>query len=149
MVDLDDLYGDSILDHCRHPRNHGRVEGPDISGRAVNPFCGDEVDVQVAVDSGRISRVGVQAAGCSINQASASMLSETLAGKTVEEIQDLSALFRRVMGGSEPSDEELLRLGGLSALLGVQRFPVRIKCSLLAWSALGEGIEDYRKQLAV
>ena len=149
MVDLDDLYGDSILDHCRHPRNHDQLESSDISGRAVNPFCGDEVDLQIVVDSGRISRVGVQAAGCSINQASASMLSEVLAGKTVEEVLQLSGLFRRVMGGSEPTDAELRRLGGLSALLGVQQFPVRIKCSLLAWSALGEGIEDYRKQLAV
>ena len=149
MNDLDDLYRDPILDHCRHPRNHDQLESPDISGRAVNPFCGDEVDLQVVVDSGRISHVGVQAAGCSINQASASMLSEALAGKTVEDVQELSGLFRRVMGGSEPSDEELRRLGGLRALFGVQRFPVRIKCTLLAWSALSEGVEEYLKQLAL
>lgn len=149
MADLDDLYGDAILDHCRHPRNHDRLESPEISGRAVNPFCGDEVDLQIVVESGIISRVGVQAAGCSINQASASMLSEALAGKTVDDALQLSDLFRRAMGGSEPSEEELRRLGGLSALFGVQRFPVRIKCSLLALSALAEGIEDYRKQPAV
>ena len=146
LSDLDDLYRDAILDHCRRPRNHDPLEDPDISGQAVNPFCGDEVALQLVLDDGRVSRVGVQGAGCSINQASASMLSEIAAGRSIEEIDALSTLFKSMMGGYSPSEEELARLGELRALSGVLRFPVRIKCALLAWSALDEALEDHSKE---
>ena len=75
---IDDLYSGYILDHCRHPRNHNFIENYDVSGHDVNPFCGDEVDLQLVLDNGRVSGVGVQSVGCSINQASASMLSEVM-----------------------------------------------------------------------
>ena len=143
LNDLDDFYRHPILDHCRNPLNQDTLEDPDISGQAVNPFCGDEVDLQLVLDSGRVSRVGIQGRGCSINRATASMLSEVLGGRTIEEIQTLADLFRSMMRGQEPFPEELYRMGDLPSLSGVRKSPVRIKCALLAWSALEQGIEDY------
>jgi nitrogen fixation NifU-like protein len=145
IEELDDLYRDVILDHCRNPRNRPRLEAPDIEARAVNPFCGDEIDLQIRLDErGRVARVGLQSAGCSINQASGSLLSEAIAGKTLAELEALSATFTAMMRG--PADGETPEtLGDLKAMSGVRKFPVRVKCALLAWSALNEGIEEYRR----
>lgn len=141
--ELDELYSEVILDHCRHPRNRDEVPAPDIQADGVNPFCGDEVHLQIALDGqGRVARVGLQGKGCSINQASGSMLTEAIAHKTLSEVEDLVRLFRAMMGGAVPADG---RLGELQALSEVRRYPVRIKCALLAWSTLEEGIEDYRR----
>lgn len=142
--ELDELYSEVILDHCRHPRNREEVPAPDIRADGVNPFCGDEVHLQIALDGqGRVARVGLQGKGCSINQASGSMLTEAIVHKTLSEAEDVARLFRAMMSGAAPADE---RLGELKALEEVQRYPVRIKCALLAWSTLEEGIEDYRRQ---
>jgi nitrogen fixation NifU-like protein len=141
--ELDDLYGDTVLDHCRHPRNHPTLEHPDIATRAVNPFCGDEADLQIALDRGRVTRVGAQGAGCSINQAATSMLSEAISGKTLEEIGALARTYRGMMNGGNLSQRELEGLGELAVLSGVREFPVRIKCALLAWSGLEDGISQY------
>ena len=147
MADLDDLYGDSILDHCRHPRNHDRLESPDISGRAVNPFCGDEVILNLKLDpQGIIREAAFTGQGCSISQASGSMLAAILEGKTLEDAEHLSAIFRGMMQGQKPSEEELEKLGDLEALSGVRQFPIRIKCALLAWAILEDGIEHHRSQ---
>ena len=143
--DLDDLYGDAILDHCRHPRNHDELPDPDLTGRAVNPFCGDEVSVQMDLDDGHVSRVGVQGVGCSINQATASMLSEAIPGKTLKEIEAMSEVYSAMMGGEASSGDDIEHLGHLVSLSGVRQYPVRIKCALLAWSAVEEAIEDYRR----
>ena len=142
LDDLDDLYRDPILDHCRHPRNHDRLDAPDGTGQAVNPFCGDEVDLQIDVEGGRVSCIGVQGRGCSINQAAASMLSEAIAGKTLAEIEATAELFQSMMRGAALSDTDLQLIGELAALQGVFSFPVRIKCALLAWSALDDALED-------
>ena len=140
--DLDHLYRDDILDHCRHPRNSAVVQSPDISASVVNPFCGDEVSLQVVLEDGCISRTGVQGHGCAINQASASMLSEAIIGKTIEESEAVAEHFRKMIRGE--ADGDLESLGTLGALAEVRQFPVRIKCALLAWSALEEGIDDFR-----
>ena len=145
LNDLDDLYRDTILDHCRHPRNPDQLDNPDVSGTAVNPFCGDEVALQISLDGGRVSLVGVQGVGCSINQASSSMLSEAVYGRALEDIGALSDLFKDMMSGATSSKQELEELGDLKSLAGVIKYPVRIKCALLAWSALEEAIDDYRK----
>jgi nitrogen fixation NifU-like protein len=145
--ELDDLYGDAILQHRRHPRNHSRLPGADATSKAVNPFCGDEVEIQLVFRGGRVSRVGVQAVGCSINQASASMLSEVLAGKTAEEIRAVADRFRKAMSGSGASADGLEDLGDTHALLVVRQYPVRIKCALLPWSALEEATDEYGGEL--
>lgn len=145
--EINDLYRDVILDHYRDPRNSCYVENPDIKCHGFNPFCGDEVDLQVRLDAaGVVVETGFQGNGCSISQASASMLTEVVKGKDISEIETLRQLFRSMMQGDELQEEHMDDLGDLQALEGVRRFPVRIKCALLAWSALYDGLEEYRGQ---
>ena len=139
---LDELYQDAILEHRRHPRNRRQLASPDLSGRAVNPFCGDEVDLQVVLDAGCVAEVGIQAEGCSINQATASMASEAVLGLTLAQADSLREAFVGMMKGTEPTDEERQRMGELSTLAGVREYPVRIKCALLTWGAIEEAISS-------
>ncbi len=143
LNELDDLYREAILDHSRKPRHQAVLDRADITASAVNPFCGDETSIQVALESGRVSQVGGRAKGCAISQASRSMLTQLLIGQSLDEIDTIIAIFQRMMRGREPSLEEMARLGDVGALEGVRQFPVRIKCALLAWSALEEAIEAY------
>ena len=143
--DLDGLYRDAILEHCRNPRNRDRVEDPDISADGINPFCGDEVYLQVALDSeGRIIRVGLQAVGCAINQASGSMLTEAVRGRTIAEAALASEMVRDMM--SEGGQAAAPVGSPLDALAGVREAPVRVKCALLAWSTLDDGIEEHLRR---
>ena len=143
---LDELYRDAILDHRRNPRNQGSLENADITGDAVNPFCGDEVHFKIGLDSeGRVSEVAFQGEGCSINQATGSMISEAIKGKTLEQIDDLMGLFRKMMQGDSDAEDSLKTEGELQSLAGVREFPIRIKCSLLSLSALDNGISAYRR----
>ena len=137
---LDELYHDAILDHRRNPRNHAVLDMPDASARAVNPFCGDEVDIQLVFSDGRVSGVGVQAVGCSINRSTASMLSEAVMGKNSAEVRRLAASFEGMMNGAclSPSDAATMR--DLPTLSSVREYPVRIKCALLPWSALEDAL---------
>ena len=140
--ELDDLYDACILDHCREPRNSARLESPDATGRAVNPFCGDEVDVQLSIDDGRVTGVGVQGSGCSINQAAASMLSEAVSSRSVVEAEAAADRFRGMMAGDAVSSAEAEQMGDLASLRSVRAFPVRIKCALLSWTALEDALES-------
>ena len=143
---LDDLYRDVILDHRRNPRNSDRLNDADVVADGVNPFCGDEIHLQMSLgEDGRVERIGLQGLGCVINQAAGSILTEAVAGKTLSEIESVSTVFYEMMQGDMPSDELLDSLGAIRSLNGVRRFPVRIKCALLAWSTLDDGIEDYRR----
>jgi nitrogen fixation NifU-like protein len=140
--DLDDLYGKNVLEHCRNPRNHDKLEHPDATARAVNPFCGDEVELQIILDGDRVSQIGVQGVGCCINQATSSMLSEAVKGRSLGEVEALSELFRRMMQDAALSDDEVQQLGELRAMAGVLQYPVRIKCALLSWTALEGAVKD-------
>ena len=147
--DLDDLYRDVILDHRRNPRNSDRLSDADIVADGVNPFCGDEIHLQMALGAdGRVERIGLQGLGCSINQAAGSILTESVAGKTLSEIESVSAVLNDMMHGDMPPDELLDSLGAIRSLSGVRRYPVRIKCALLAWTTLEDGIEYYRRDRA-
>ncbi len=144
-VPLKGLYGDAILDHYRHPRNRKPVPDADIEAEEFNPFCGDRVILQLKLDgSGQVVEVGAQAEGCSIIQATASMMSEALKGKGLEELDGLARKFRQIMRSSSSASEAALDLGSLEALTVVRQFPVRIKCALLPWTALEVGIQAYR-----
>jgi nitrogen fixation NifU-like protein len=145
--DLDGLYGDDVIrDHHRNPRNSERLESPDIVADAVNPFCGDEIHLQFNIDgNGRVSDVGYEGVGCAICRASGSMLSKEIKGHTLEEAEEISTLFQDMMKGVEPTDEQAQLLGDLTSMVGVLAFPIRIKCALLAWTALEDGISDYRR----
>lgn len=142
---LDDLYREAILDHRRNPRNHEPIIAPDITGDAINPFCGDEIHLQITVDDGlRVTGVGLQGEGCSINLAAGSMLTEAIEGKALEEIDALVALVRRMMQGDAEAEAQLSGEGDLKNLAGVRDYPVRIKCALLPISALTQGIQSYK-----
>ena len=144
--EIDDLYRDAVLDHCRNPRNHREIAEPTLSGRAVNPFCGDEVTFTMGLDAeGRIGEVGVEGQGCSISQASASMLSDHLKGKTLDEAEQAVRTFKGIMQGEELTDELEEELGEIAALQGVRKFPIRVKCALLGWTTLQDAIAEYRK----
>jgi nitrogen fixation NifU-like protein len=146
LNELDDLYREAILDHSRNPRNSDEVKDADITGNAVNPFCGDEIHLQIRLsDEGHVEHIGLQGEGCSINQATGSMITKAIKGKTLEEIEAVSTLFKSMIRGHSPTEEEIKELGELESLSSVRQFPVRIKCALLAWSALEDGIDEYRK----
>ena len=146
-VPLQGLYGDLILDHYRNPRHRTPVSHADVEAEEFNPFCGDRVILQFRLDGqGRIVEAGAQSEGCSIIQASASMLVDTALGKSVSELEGLSRLFRTMMRGELSAGEAEDELGDLHSLQVVRQFPVRIKCALLPWTALEIGIEGFRSK---
>jgi nitrogen fixation NifU-like protein len=132
--ELDELYKDLILDHYRRPRNRHSVAEPKVVGEAFNPLCGDEIAVEVHFDGDVLSDVGFAGRGCSLSQASSSMMTEAVKGKTAAEAKALIDAFTRMMTDPDfqPSDE----LGDLEAFTGVAKYPVRVKCATLAWHAL-------------
>lgn len=134
---LNRLYQEVILDHYRKPRNKGPVEEPTHQVTMNNPLCGDVVELLLTVKGGRIVDAGFQGHGCSISQASASMMTERLKGRSFEEALSLDGTFTKMLHGDEQAaaDEDL---GDLRALAGVAKFPVRVKCALLAWNCLEE-----------
>ena len=139
-AELDDLYRDVIIDHYRNPRHHGSLENPTASHEGYNPLCGDEVTVDVLVRDGRVADVAYRGAGCSISQSSASMMAEAIEGKTLEEVRELFREFTAMMQGTEEEAPE--SLGDLEALMGVRKFPVRVKCATLAWHTLQEALQE-------
>ena len=139
---LDDLYGDVVLEHCRSPRNNDMLDVADRCAEGVNPFCGDEVHLQINLMNDHISRVGIQSQGCSINRASASMMSQAIEGKTLCEIEALSLMFRAMMNGDALSEEGQKALAELTVMTHVLEFPVRIKCALLPWITLEDVFRD-------
>ncbi len=137
MPDLQALYQELILQHYRNPRNRGDLDTADVEIAMNNPVCGDEITLRLQMDGPAIGRARFTGHGCSISQASASMMAQQIEGKTLAEIRELAALFTRLMHG-DPEAATDRRLGDLRALAGVARFPVRVKCALLAWNALSE-----------
>lgn len=142
--DLDYLYQEVVMDHYRKPRNSVEVLDPDVTSRGFNPFCGDEVVLGLKLTKdGKITSVGCTGQGCSISQASASILTELVQGKSLNEATYISQVFRCLLQGKTLSNMESEQIGELVALQGVRKFPIRIKCALLAWAALDDGIRAY------
>jgi nitrogen fixation NifU-like protein len=129
MGGLDNLYQEVILDHYKNRRHRGEIEGATVTVDHNNPMCGDEIHLQVRLVDGRLENLGHTGNGCSISQASASMMSEVV----IEHM-------RAVMHGTEEADEERLEDG--VALAGVRQFPARVKCALLSWIALKDALEQ-------
>jgi nitrogen fixation NifU-like protein len=137
-VALDDIYKEVILDHYKNPRNKRDLPGAERSCTRNNPLCGDEIGVSVHLEGDKVLDVAFQGAGCSISQSSASMMTEAVLGSTVEDALELAADFRGMMAGDvEPTEE---RFGDLVALKGVVKYPIRIKCAVLAWDVLQEAL---------
>ncbi len=135
---LEDLYKEVILDHYKNPRNKGPLPGAAVSCSKNNPLCGDEITIQAEFRDARLAKVTFQGQGCSISQASASMLTEAVEGKPVAEAGRLAGDFRGMMEGRVEADED--EFGDLVALKGVVKYPVRIKCAVLAWDVLQEAL---------
>lgn len=133
------LYQDIILDHYRRPRNKGTLEHASVSVPMRNPLCGDEITLELEMNGDEIADVRFTGRGCSISQASTSMMTEMVKGKRVEEIGHIGERFRAmVMGDADAATD--ISLGKARALAGVARFPARVKCALLAWNALERGL---------
>tara|TARA_B110000438_G_C15566816_1_gene543610 strand:- start:259 stop:720 length:462 start_codon:yes stop_codon:yes gene_type:complete len=151
MPGLEDLYKEIILDHYRNPRNKGSLETPPaIMAEGFNPLCGDEVKVFVLLDNDLIQEIRIDGQGCSISQSSASMMTQALLGKTLEEAKQTSERFKEMMSiheknlesSSETMKQTEMPLGDLEALQGVVNFPVRIKCATLGWNTFNQIVEE-------
>jgi nitrogen fixation NifU-like protein len=131
-MSLDSLYQEVILDHYRSPRNHGLLDQIALRTHQENPSCGDQIDLQVQIEAGRIAAIRFDGRGCAISQASASMMTEAVLGKTVEEASAISDSFRAMLTAGTIDEA---RLGDLEVLQGVRKFPVRVRCATLPWHA--------------
>ncbi|MBN1541180.1 SUF system NifU family Fe-S cluster assembly protein [candidate division KSB1 bacterium] len=138
---LDDLYQEILLDHYKNPRNQGKMSDPDKRLQAKNPFCGDEVTLNLKFDGDRVREISFEGQGCVISQASVSLLTHYVKGKTVDQILELIERFQALVKGEidqlDPQVEELM------ALQGVSEFPTRIKCATLAWNTLKKALHEY------
>ena len=140
MSALDELYKEVILDHYKNPRNKRGLDEATVSRRKSNPLCGDEIEVHALLADGEVKEVTFEGQGCSISQASASMLTESVRGKPVGDASTLVSEFRGMMEGRVEPDEDAF--GDLVALKGVAKYPVRIKCAVLAWDVLQDALGD-------
>ncbi len=141
MGGLDDLYQEVILDHYKNRRHRGTLDAPSQAVDHNNPLCGDQIHLEILVDGDRLADLRHSGEGCSISQASASMMSVAVVGRPIHEALELVEHFRRVMHGEDAPDEE--RLGDAIALGGVAKFPARVKCALLSWMALKDAIDTH------
>jgi nitrogen fixation NifU-like protein len=136
MSDLTDLYQEVILDHNRQPRNFGSMGDATHTANGHNPLCGDKLKVYLKVDGGRVEDVRFEGSGCAISKASASLMTDAIKGRTLDEV---NALFERVhtmLTLPTGQDVDISEVGKLAVLSGVREFPVRVKCASLAWHTM-------------
>jgi nitrogen fixation NifU-like protein len=143
MANIEDLYQEIILEHNKRPRNFGPLADSTHQADGRNPLCGDELKISLKLENGRIAAIHFLGQGCAISKASASMMTEAVSGRTVEEAKKTAA---KVLDAFKSQGEELVleEDGELAALLGVRQFPARIKCATLAWHALLAALEGSR-----
>jgi nitrogen fixation protein NifU and related proteins len=134
MSELSDLYQEVILDHNRRPRNYGPLPGASRTAQGHNPLCGDRLTLYVKLDADRIVDVAFQGSGCAISKASASLMTEALKGKTVDQARELFDRFHQMV--TSAPETAAADLGKLSVLSGVREYPTRIKCASLPWHTL-------------
>ena len=142
---LEELYREVILDHYRNPRHKGRLSHAHYHAEGQNPSCGDEFSLDLMIEDGVLIEVATQGQGCSISQASGSMMADAIKGKTIEEVEEIANKFKLMMAieeGDNPVDPARpgAVLGDLEALQGVRKFPVRIKCADLPWVTLADAL---------
>lgn len=142
---IEELYREVILDHYRNPRRRGSLSGDPIHAEGENPSCGDAFSLDIAIKNGEVVDAAIQGQGCSISQASGSMMAAAIVGKSIPEIEDMARKFKIMMSieeGDDPLDPDKpgAVLGDLEALQGVRRFPVRIKCADLPWTTLEDAL---------
>jgi nitrogen fixation NifU-like protein len=139
-MDLESLYQEIILDHYKHPRGKGLREPYEVEVHHVNPTCGDEITLRVELEGDKVVDVSYDGQGCSISQASASMLFEQLVGQTVTDDLATSEKFLELMQGRGQVEPDEDVLGDAIAFAGVAKYPARVKCALLAWMAWKDAV---------
>jgi len=138
---LDELYREVILDHFKSSSHRGELPGAQIKAEGNNPLCGDEMTFYLKLANGKVAQARFKGKGCAISQAAASMLSQQLEGKTLDEIRRILEAMKALMQGQDPDPS--LDLGDLEALSGVRKFPVRVKCAALSWNIVEQGLNNY------
>jgi nitrogen fixation NifU-like protein len=141
MSDLRELYQELIIDHSKRPRNFRVLDGADRQAEGYNPLCGDKVTVYIDMEGERIADIGFEGKGCAISTASASVMTETIKGKTLAEVEALFEVFHNLVTGKPPADGKTPELGKLAVFSGVSEFPARVKCAILAWHTLHAALE--------
>jgi nitrogen fixation NifU-like protein len=136
MSELEELYQEIIMEHSRTPRNFKEVVGANRSANGFNPFCGDNITLYVKEADGVVADVGFQGSGCAISRASASMMTESIKGKTSEQAERIFDAFHDMLTAGPSGEYDADALGDLEALAGVSEFPTRVKCATLSWHAL-------------
>ncbi len=139
------LYSEIILEHFKEPHNAGTLDKAEIEARGYNESCGDDIRVFINVKEGKVEDIKFLGNGCAISQSSSSMMTEQLIGKTLNEAKNIIEEFKKMISGEMefPDNDEYFEL---SALKGVIKFPVRVKCATLAWNTVKNGILDYEAQ---
>jgi nitrogen fixation NifU-like protein len=140
----DDLYRETILDHYHNPRNQGVLGDPTVEVEGVNPLCGDELTLFLDVAENKIKDIKIKSRGCSVNMASGSMMTEVVSGINLEKAEEFIQQFKKLMLEKDEIVELPEEMEDLEALKGVKKYPVRIKCALLPWNTLLEGIATAR-----
>ena len=133
MIDVYDLYQELILDHNRRPRNRRKLEDPNCQAEGYNPLCGDRVTVYLKIEDGVVTEATFDGSGCAISTASASLMTESVKGKSLEEAKALFRKFHGMLTGQSVETADGPDLGKLEVFSGVCRFPARVKCATLAW----------------
>jgi nitrogen fixation protein NifU and related proteins len=141
MSDLRELYQELIIDHSKRPRNFRVLEGANRKSEGYNPLCGDKVTVFLELDNDRVKTISFQGSGCAISTASASVMTESLKGKTIAEVEALFEIFHNMVTGKPPAAGKTPELGKLAVFSGVSEFPARVKCATLAWHTLHAALE--------
>lgn len=137
----DDLYQELIIEHAKHPKNRGELGAQSKQVSLNNPLCGDEITIFVSVTGGKIQDIKFSGQGCMISQAAASMLSDRVIGQPVESVEAVKQLFQALIQGREMPEQAESELGDLSALKGIQKYPVRFRCALLPFEALEKALK--------
>ncbi|MBP2240426.1 nitrogen fixation NifU-like protein [Cytobacillus eiseniae] len=137
---LDTLYRQVIMDHYKNPRNKGVLENDSLTINMNNPTCGDRIQLTLKLEDNNVVDAKFEGEGCSISMSSASMMTQAIKGRTLEDALKLSEVFSLIMQGKEYEDD--IDLGDIEALQGVAKFPARIKCATLAWKAMEKGLKE-------
>ena len=142
---LDTLYRQVIMDHYKHPRNRGVIEDDSLTINMNNPTCGDRIQLTLKVENEMVVDAKFEGEGCSISMSSASMMTQAIKGKPIDEALKLANNFSDMVEGKDLEIDEDLDLGDIEALQGVCKFPARIKCATLAWKAMEKALHEEDK----
>ena len=140
--DLRELYQSVILDHNKSPRNFCKPEGANRTASGVNPLCGDRFTIFLTIDDGIVQDVGFEGVGCAISKSSASLMTQSIKGKTIADAEQLFGGFHEMVTGYPLAEVSSNGLGKLTVFAGVREFPMRVKCATLAWHAMREALHD-------